>query len=113
MFPLLLPTVLSGASFVAAQTTTAPEFWWSYPPGDNYTADNPQGYDPIFEVCGTSCSDCREGAKRCHADEFTNICYEPAAGETCCQDLYGTACIEGYYCAYNPAEVAYCCANVR
>ncbi|KAH7123715.1 hypothetical protein B0J11DRAFT_615265 [Dendryphion nanum] len=88
-----------------AFTSTPPEFWWSY----NKENDTTSGYEPVFEVCGDSCSDCADGAKRCHSDEFSNICYEPGLGETCCQDLYGTACNKGFYCAYNDAEVAYCC----
>jgi hypothetical protein len=43
--------------------------------------------------------------------EFTNICYEPSLGETCCEDVYGTACVDGWFCAYDSGNFAYCCQN--
>jgi hypothetical protein len=45
------------ASLAAAHET---EFWWSYP--GNFTETEDFGYDPDFEVCGTSCALCYEGA---------------------------------------------------
>ena len=73
-----------------ARATATTDFWWSFPPGENYTEDNPYGYDPLFEICGPSCEECRENAKQCRSDQFSNICYEPADGETCCNDVYGS-----------------------
>ncbi|KAF2731298.1 hypothetical protein EJ04DRAFT_514714 [Polyplosphaeria fusca] len=104
----MLSTAVSALLVSSAAVASAQDFWWSYPPDNNYTVP---AYDPMFEICGTSCSDCRENATQCYSSEFTNICYEPQAAETCCQDIYGTACGEGYYCAYNPSEVAYCCES--
>lgn len=109
--PILPVILLSSASLIIAEEP-AKEFWWSYAP-ENYTETARYGYDASFEVCGSSCSECREDAKQCWAEDYSNICYEPAYGETCCQDVYGTACVEGYYCAYNNTGVAYCCADVR
>ncbi|KAF2463016.1 uncharacterized protein BDR25DRAFT_308013 [Lindgomyces ingoldianus] len=106
MLFIILPVfLLSSASLASAEVAT--DYWWSYPPDVNSST----GYNPDFEVCGTSCAECAEDAKRCHADAFSNICYEPAKQETCCNDYYGTACIEGFYCAYDNAEVAWCCEN--
>ncbi|KAF2874744.1 hypothetical protein BDV95DRAFT_563515 [Massariosphaeria phaeospora] len=102
MLPTLIAAlVVSSSSVVAAQQ----EFWWSFKP--NHTSD--EGYDPSFEICGTSCDGCDRSAKQCFSSEFANICYQPDQGESCCKDQYGTACVDGFYCAYNDKAIAFCC----
>ncbi|KAF2663026.1 hypothetical protein K491DRAFT_672842 [Lophiostoma macrostomum CBS 122681] len=102
-------------ALVAAQTTTTDDFWWSYPPLSQDYSDPDKGYNPQFAICSnSSCSECSssgEPGKACWAEEFTNICYEPSRGETCCEDVYGTACVDAWYCAYDSSNYAYCCEN--
>jgi hypothetical protein len=71
----------------AASSLAADQFFMSYQPNDTTGS-----YEPLFIECGTSCSDCGEGAKPCFADSFSNLCYEPKLGETCCRDSLGSTC---------------------
>lgn len=68
-------------SHVAAQE----QFFWSY------KVENTTGsYAPLFEICGSSCSDCDPEAKACFAENWSNLCFEPKLGETCCKDQFGS-----------------------
>ncbi|KAF2681880.1 hypothetical protein K458DRAFT_406094 [Lentithecium fluviatile CBS 122367] len=100
MFLFLLGALL------AASTLAEEQFLWSYMP-ENTT----RSYEPLFQVCGSSCSDCDPAAKPCFAENWSNLCYEPKLGETCCQDQFGTSCYVGYYCAYDEDNVGFCCAE--
>jgi hypothetical protein len=84
----ILAAVLASAASLAAAQANVEEFWWSYP-AENVT-EQLFGYDPEFEICGGSCEACDPQAKQCISREFSNICYEPSAGETCCEDVYGS-----------------------
>ncbi|KAF2636192.1 hypothetical protein P280DRAFT_473326 [Massarina eburnea CBS 473.64] len=88
-----------------ASQVVGQNFYWSYQLDFNST----ESYDPLFEVCGRSCSDCDKKADPCSSDEFANICYLPTNGETCCKDRFGTSCNEGFYCGYDEDDVAVCC----
>lgn len=85
----MISALLASSVSIAAAQVNVEEWWWSYPP-ENYTTDYADGYDPSFEICGGSCSNCREGAERCKSLQFSNICYEPEAGEICCEDIWGS-----------------------
>lgn len=86
-------------------------YWWSYNP-DNGTVKKPSGYKPKYNQCGLGCEECEAvEAKRCFSYQYRS-CYSPYFGETCCEDMYGTTCEEGYYCAYDGRGQAYCCHEV-
>lgn len=79
-------TSTTKTSSAATHTSSATlNYWWSY-----HAENNTESYDPAFEICGSSCADCWDGARSCFAQEFSNICYEPGRGETCCKDKYGS-----------------------
>lgn len=100
-------SLLVAACWTLSRLTAAQEqFFWSY------KAENTTGsYEPYFEICGSSCEDCNPDAKACFAENWANLCFEPKAGETCCKDQFGTSCYDGYYCAYDEDNVAFCCAE--
>ncbi|KAF2270423.1 hypothetical protein CC78DRAFT_573704 [Lojkania enalia] len=102
---VLAVSLIYSGSLTTAQTT---DYYFSYQDPES----DPVGYIPNYEICGNSCSDCADGAVQCLARNYTDLCYEPDI-ETCCQDVYGTACLKGFYCAYNPDNVAYCCQEDR
>lgn len=82
MFPtLFIASFVASAGVVVAEDT----FWWGFQPYESL-----ESYDPIFEICGSNCSDCAPGARQCFAEDFANICYEPDLGESCCRDKYGS-----------------------
>lgn len=89
----LFAAVLASASLAAAQSTSVEEFWWSYPPmpAENVTDPETKIYIAEFEVCGNgTCESCEPKAKSCLSQQYTNICYEPSSGETCCEDVLGS-----------------------
>ncbi|KAF2278163.1 uncharacterized protein EI97DRAFT_465529 [Westerdykella ornata] len=103
-------TVVIVLATTAALASAQEYSYWAYPP-ENYTETAPHGYDPAFEICGTTCESCEKEAEECFSLQYSNVCYEPKRGEHCCRDLYGTSCVEGYYCAYNGTQAGYCCAD--
>lgn len=87
MFALLF------AAWALSQVAAQDQFFWSYKT-DNTTSS----YEPLFEICGSSCSDCDPDAKACFAENWSNLCFEPKLGETCCKDQFGST-----FAAFEPA----------
>ncbi|ORY00238.1 hypothetical protein BCR34DRAFT_115505 [Clohesyomyces aquaticus] len=112
IFIIYTPLLISPSLASSEENVT---FYWSFESGESpvsYANDGVKiGYFPYTYECGNnSCSDCREGAKPCQNDRGEHVCYEPDENETCCNDFYGHACGDGFYCAYDGTE-AWCCAE--
>ncbi|KAF2686120.1 hypothetical protein K458DRAFT_471536 [Lentithecium fluviatile CBS 122367] len=71
-------------------------------------------YQPGTLYCGTgdSCAEaCGPSFEQCGSGDASLYCYDPSAGQTCCDDGTGSACDPGFYCAMTPTGMSVCCPN--
>lgn len=84
-------------------------------PGQLLRRQDDGGYEPEIRECGdgNTCAEaCGAGYEQCDSTDTTNHCFNPAAGETCCQFLgIGSSCNAGYFCAHDPDQSTVCCAE--
>ncbi|KAF2281566.1 uncharacterized protein EI97DRAFT_33128 [Westerdykella ornata] len=71
------------------------------------------GYGPEYGDCttGLTCKDsCWKDYEQCPAStDLVLFCYNPVAGQKCCDDGNGKACDRGYYCTQDSENETWCC----
>jgi len=72
------------------------------------------GYQPSQTYCsgtGDCASACGAGYVTCASNDGDLHCYNPGIQETCCPNLSGNSCSEGYYCTQDASDNTWCCPN--
>jgi len=72
------------------------------------------GYQPTFGECGegdTCAIACGPGSATCVSSDTSVLhCFTPQ-NQTCCPNLSGHACDEGYYCTQDSNDETWCCQD--
>jgi len=83
-------------------------------PGLSLSRRDTLGYQPDVTECGdgNTCAEaCGAGYDQCKSEDNLVHCFNPEAGQSCCNDDTGNSCEAGYYCTHDTKLETWCCPD--
>lgn len=108
--------VLACAGNVAAEARAQPyQPYMMAVPGMSLVRRDTSGYQPEKERCGegNTCAEaCGNSYIQCGSDDAkAPSCFNPEAGQSCCNNGSGNACDKGFYCTHDTNSETWCCPD--